>query len=279
MTGYSGTQRYHIEIWCEKSTVNDVLLPFCERYGINLITGVGEMSITATLEAVRRIAARGKPARLLYISDFDLAGQSMPVAVGRKIEYFVYSEGHDLDIRLFPVVLTETQCKSYRLPRTPIKETERRAARFEERYGAGATELDALEALYPGELSNILRRIIRAYYDSNLSQRVDQARRQLLENLDEQRRAIIDEHAVELVELRDGYNALRAEFAQQMQVYNDRIQRLWRAISEEMDAVPIDIADYPVPEAEEGDEIGDGLYNSERGYLEQIDAYKKFQGK
>jgi len=46
-----------------------------------------------------------------------------------------------------------------------------------------------------------------------------------------------------------------------------------------MDAASIDIADYPVSEAEEGDEIGDGLYNSERDYLEQIDAYKKFQGK
>lgn len=37
--------------------------------------------------------------------------------------------------------------------------------------------------------------------------------------------------------------------------------------------------DYPLPEAHQAREIGDGLYNSERGYLEQIDAYKQFQGK
>ena len=28
-------QRYHLEIWCEKSTMNDVLVPLCQRYGIN----------------------------------------------------------------------------------------------------------------------------------------------------------------------------------------------------------------------------------------------------
>lgn len=31
--------------------------------------------------------------------------------------------------------------------------------------------------------------------------------------------------------------------------------------------------------AEEGDEIGEGLYNSERDYLGQIAVYKEFQGK
>ena len=276
---FVGEQHYHLEIWCEKSTMNDVLIPFCERYGINLITGVGEMSITATLEAVRRIAARGKPARLLYISDFDPAGQSMPVAVGRKIEYFVRSERLAADIRLFPVVLTESQCKEYQLPRTPIKETERRAARFEERYGAGATELDALEALFPGELSSILLRLIQAYYDETLTRRVAIAERQLQRDLEDQRQAIISRYADTIAELRDGYNALRAEFAERAAGYSQQIEAVWQAISDEMHAAPIDIEDYPIPEAERGAEVGSGLYNSRRDYLAQIDAYKVFQGK
>jgi len=37
--GFSGEQRYHIEVWCEKSTMNDVLLPLCQRYGANLQAG------------------------------------------------------------------------------------------------------------------------------------------------------------------------------------------------------------------------------------------------
>src|SRR5438270_1797657 len=75
--------------------------------------------------------------------------QSMPVAVSRKIEYFVRTLGLDLDVRLFPVVLTLDQVQYYELPRTPIKETERRRGGLEDRYGQAAVEVDALEALHP----------------------------------------------------------------------------------------------------------------------------------
>jgi predicted nucleic acid-binding Zn-ribbon protein len=49
VTGYEyehNLQPYHVEVWCEKSTMNDELLPLCERWGVNLINGVGFMSIT-----------------------------------------------------------------------------------------------------------------------------------------------------------------------------------------------------------------------------------------
>ena len=95
--------------------MNDVLAPLCERYGANLQTGMGEMSITATLALVHRLQQANKPARILYVSDFDPAGQSMPVAVSRKIEYFVRTLGFELDIRLFPVVLTLEQVQYYQL--------------------------------------------------------------------------------------------------------------------------------------------------------------------
>ena len=34
-------QPYHVEVWCEKSTMNEELLPLCRRHSINLVTGVG----------------------------------------------------------------------------------------------------------------------------------------------------------------------------------------------------------------------------------------------
>jgi hypothetical protein len=146
-------QRFHVEIWCEKSTMNDVLMPLGERYGVNVVTGIGELSLTRCAELVDRAKA-SRPVRVLYLSDFDPAGASMPVAVARKIEFMLRSEGHDLDIQVRPIVLTHEQCRQYRLPRTPIKASENRAARFEARFGEGATELDALEALHPGELGS-----------------------------------------------------------------------------------------------------------------------------
>jgi hypothetical protein len=40
--------------------------------------------------------------------------------------------------------------RQYRLPRTSIKPSELRKQRFEDTFGTGAVELDALETLHPG---------------------------------------------------------------------------------------------------------------------------------
>lgn len=161
------TQKYMIEIWCEKSTMNDVLLPICERYGANLVTGLGELSITAVYLLAKRVVQANKPVRIFYISDFDPAGESMPVAVGRKIEYFArnYQDLANRDIKLIPLMLTSSQCAEYKLPRTPIKETEKRKDKFENKHGQGATELDAMEALHPGKMEEIIVEAISPFFD------------------------------------------------------------------------------------------------------------------
>jgi len=277
--GYNGSQRYHIELFCEKTTMNDILEPLCQRYGMNLQTGAGELSITAALNLVRRIERLGKPTRIFYISDFDPAGQSMPLAIARKLEYFIRTLHLDVDVRLFPLVLTPRQVSEYNLPRTPIKESERRRAGFEERHGGGATELDALEALRPGELERILVRAIHLYYDTGLSSRVFEARRELERNLATLRQEVLDEHNNEITTLRTRYESIRSEFAQRVQDYNMDLAASWSVIIEDLEARTPDLDEYPIPEADYADELSEGLYNSDRGYLEQLDVYKQFQGK
>jgi hypothetical protein len=166
-------QPYQIEIWCEKSTMNDVLDPLGLDYNVNIVTGLGELSETRCRELVERARRSGRPVRILYVSDLDPAGQSMPVAVARKIEFALHIACVHLDIQVRPVVLTEDQCIQYRLPRTPLKASEKRAAVFEARFGQGATELDALEALHPGELRRILIKEIERYYDTELDGEID----------------------------------------------------------------------------------------------------------
>src|SRR5206468_12551282 len=102
-------------------------------------TASGEISATHCYRLIKRSKASGRSVRILYISDFDPAGLSIPVACARKIEFFVRRDGLDLDIQVRPVALGHQQCIDYRLPRTPLKKTEQRAARFEARYGEGAT--------------------------------------------------------------------------------------------------------------------------------------------
>lgn len=278
VTGFTAVQRYHVEIWCEKSTMNDVLLPLCQTYGVNLVTGVGELSITACLELVRnRLTER--PLRILYVSDFDPAGQSMPVAVARKVEYFLRNEDNPADVRLYPVVLSADQVRQYRLPRTPIKDTERRAGRFEERYGEGAVELDALEALHPGALRRILEAELRRYYDMTLERRVQAARDSLRADLEDTRQVIIAPHRAQLDRLTADYAAIRQEFTTRVDAIQREITQLWRTISDSMEEEAPDMDDYPIPEAEAARERGGALFDSERDYVEQIEAYKVFQGK
>jgi hypothetical protein len=163
--GLAALQPYLLEIWCEKSTMNDVLAPLCSRYGANLITGEGEMSITAVYRCIQRIREATRPTRIFYVSDFDPAGQSMPVAVARKLEWMLDRFGVDQDVRVMPTVLTIGQVEEYDLPRVPIKESEARAGKFENQYGSGAVELDALEALQPG----VLRRLLETQLDQHFS--------------------------------------------------------------------------------------------------------------
>jgi len=161
-------QPYLIEIWIEKSTMDDVLVPLCEELHINLVTSAGFQSITSAVKMLQRaheLLELGKPARILYISDFDPAGDSMPGAVARQIEFWLQDSAPGADIKLTPLALSRDQVITYQLPRIPIKESDVRKAGFEERYGAGAVELDALEAVYPGMLADLVCDAIALYRD------------------------------------------------------------------------------------------------------------------
>jgi hypothetical protein len=94
---------------------------------------MGEGSETACRAAIRRAIDAKKPLRILYISDFDPGGRSMPLAVARKIEFWINTKEIDLDAAVEPLALLPEQVEHYRLPKVPIKETERRSANFEKR--------------------------------------------------------------------------------------------------------------------------------------------------
>ena len=279
VSGYEPSQAFHLELWCEKSTMNDVLEPLCQHYGMNLQTGLGELSITATLALVHRLQEGGRPARIFYVSDFDPAGQSMPVSVSRKVEYFVRTLGLDVDVRVLPVILTLAQVQYYQLPRTPIKDTERRRGGFEDRYGEGAVELDALEALYPGELQHVLSQCIEYYYDTTLAERTQEVQARLEHDLDLIWQQVTSRFSGDVEALRAVHAQLAQEFGSRMASYGEQVQAVWQAMRSELDVSVPNLEYYPLPEPAFAGEIGDGLYNSERDYLEQIEAYKQFQGK
>lgn len=299
ISGYLSIQQpYHVEVWCEKTTMNDVLLPLCQRYRCNLVVGAGELSITAVVDFMHRAQAAGRPARILYVSDFDPAGMGMPISVARKIEYFQRNEGfHNLDIRLQPIVLTAAQVEQYALPRVPVKDTDLRKANFEAAYGQGQVELDALEALYPGQLAEIMRDGILQFYDPTLYRRAVQKRDDLRDALEQEREAVLEDYQPELDMLladyayllanfndtRARFTELVADFQPQIDIHQaelEDIKERWRSVYQDIEYAlrqqQLDLLDeaFALPEAELPMESDDVLYDSRRDYLEQLKAYK-----
>jgi hypothetical protein len=165
-------QRYYVEVWMEKSSVLDEVLPVAKEYMVNVVGSLGEMSLTAVVGLVERVVRSARPTRIFYISDFDPAGRGMPLSVSRKLEYLLRRQRAHPQVKLCTLMLTGSQCRRYDLPRTPIRRSNRRKARFECYHGSGATELDALAALHPGTISRLLAETLGCYCSLELARQV-----------------------------------------------------------------------------------------------------------
>jgi hypothetical protein len=105
VTGYDrrGTDHPALELWVDKSTINEVLEPICRARGVNLSVGKGYASITGIVGLLKRAEHCGRPVRVLYISDYDRNGRSMPPAAARQIESWREELDLDADVALTPL--------------------------------------------------------------------------------------------------------------------------------------------------------------------------------
>ncbi len=278
-------QPYHLEIWTEKTTINDVFEPLCREFGANLIAGAGFLSITSVIELLCRVASTKKPCRIFYVSDFDPAGSFMPFAVARQIEFWTGFYSLECDIKLKHVALTQEQVEKYQLPSIPIKSTDTRKDTFRKKYGQDATEVDALEANRPGELGQIVRKELEKYYDEMLSNSYKEAREEAaniankwkeeylgkyedgLRGLNEQKQIIIKKYEKELKEIQEkcGYD---------FNLIREQIGVLQHAVQNEMDSAFLDIPSLPKPNVVGDEEEDLWIFDSSRDYLQQLEIYK-----
>lgn len=273
LSGIRTHQDYLVELWIEKTTQNDILVPLAQRLGVNLVPGTGETSEILARQAVERAIAAERPMRILYLSDFDPGGRSMPVGLARKIEFMLRSADLDLDITLQPIVLTPEQCAQYRLPRTPLKETERRAAKFEARFGAGATELDALEAIHPGELRRIVEAEVCRYIDPTLPARVRQAESSIEARIREVYSCVLENYDItdleeRLEEIRDDLHDL-----------DEDARERWQQITEQLELEAPHVNRNEIPRARPARAVAEPLFDARRDYLTQLDHYRAWQGR
>jgi hypothetical protein len=295
-------QPYCIELWIEKSTMDDVLAPLCRQHGVNLTSGGGDISLTRANDLIERARSHGKPTRVLTITDFDPGGSNMPVGLARKLEFLSRDAGLDLDIQVRPIALTREQVRRYRLPRVPIKESNKQAAEFERRHNvAGATELDALEALRPGELRKIVEEEIARYIDPDLDDNVAKAHQDAQSELVDITKQAHAEHKAEIEALRKEHRALTKAIREQIAPFqtqfeeierrfeqrfrarfeslNERMKALLQGLTTSLNDMAPGPGDIYWPEPEFADEDDDPLFDSTRDYVEQIDRFKEHQQK
>jgi len=267
-------QPYHVEVWAEKSTMNDVLIPLCRRTATNLVTGVGYLSITAIVNLLQeRVQALGKPCRILYVSDFDPSGANMPFQVSRQIQFW-----------LEQVILTAEQADYCALTPIPIKDSDLAKIRFEERHGENsARELDALEVEHPGELQRLLEQKIAGFRDEDMRSKVADAREEageiLADELDEATGGSVRDledikrQAAQVYDgCRERLEALSAEMEEELAPLRGRLEDVRLAIQDALGDLDPDLPPLPEPEAEPDDERW--LFDSRRDYLDQLEHYK-----
>lgn len=178
-------QPFRIILIGEKTSLKEVLRPIAEMVGGELLLPTGEASDTMIAGIAER-AVGVRPSVVLYFSDFDPSGHQMPVSVARKLEALRDLHYPELRIEVHPVALTLKQVRSFELPSTPLKQTERRGDHWRAIMGHEQTEIDALAALRPADLRRIALEAIKPFYDSTLESRSIEASR--LWNSEVQRR-------------------------------------------------------------------------------------------
>ncbi len=164
-------QPYRIILIGEKSSLADVLEPIAKQVAGEVLLPTGEPSITMIAEMAARAVTDGRPAVVLYFSDFDPSGHQMPHSVARKLQALRTLRHSTLEIEIHQVALTLDQVRKLNLPSPPLKATEKRAVKWRARHQHEQTEIDALAALYPNELRQIALQALAPFYDFTLDQR------------------------------------------------------------------------------------------------------------
>lgn len=146
------------------------------------------------------------------------------------------------------------------MPSTPLKDTERRASRWQQSMGVEQTEVDAL-ATRPGLLARIARQALDGFYDHTLGGRVSRYRAEWLARAQDMIAETFD--LERLAEIRVAAEAQLAGMRAQIRELNDALR------------IEVDPADLPLidlPEAIDPGRNGLPLLDSRWDFAEQCRA-------
>lgn len=165
-------QKYYAEVWIEKDALFDVVSQVSNEHRCITAVARGYSSFSFVRDAIERWQDPldlGREIRVIYLTDFDPAGEDMARDLKERISRYTDLDGEEV---VEKVALTPDQVELYNLPSAPVKTRQNasgrtvyadsRAPAFIEKYGNVVVELDALE---PPTLQDIVRTSIRQYID------------------------------------------------------------------------------------------------------------------
>jgi hypothetical protein len=259
--GLNVTQKYRLVFWGEKTSLAAVLGPLADEFGADLYLPSGESSDTQLYIMAKTGATDGREMIVLVFADCDPAGHQMAVSIAHKLRAFKEGFLPGLKFQVHAPALTVEQVKQFGLPSTPLKETERRADGWRERYGVEQTEIDALATLRPELLQQIVRDAVEPFFDPTLKDRISQAESDWEDEAYDRLDEVLDAHPEFLALREQARSALKTAKA---------TSRRMRQI---VDGIDIELPDQPEIEPETG-ETPEPLVSSEMELLEHIRVLK-----
>jgi hypothetical protein len=244
--GFEPRQAYQFVVFGEKASLGDIIEPVAREKQADAYVNTGEISDTRLYEIARDAAKDGRPLVVFTMTDCDPSGYQMAISIARKMQAFRDLYFPHLQFEIVPVELLIEQVRELGLPSTPLKETEKRADRWKSAFGVEQTEIDALAALQPDLLREILERAFDPYWDSTLEDRVAQAKEEWDEQAAEAIREQIDQEKLD---------ALREEAGEKFAELQDAIDSLNERLRLETgDHFTLPEIEVPQPEVDEDSE-------------------------
>lgn len=158
-------QPYHVELWCEKDALTEILERVANRFHVRYLANRGYSSSTAMYDAAKRLQrAHGDGRRLvvLYLGDHDPSGIDMTRDIEERLEMMT-GDGVEVDVKR--LALNMDQVVAHNPPSDPAKVSDSRYKNYTRRYGERSWELDALE---PAFLDTLVSQSIESFMNIHL---------------------------------------------------------------------------------------------------------------
>ena len=125
-----------------------------------------------------------------------------------------------------------------------------RAANFEARFGEGATELDALEALHPGKLEEMVESWIASYRDDTLQDRIDEIETDVENEIYPINDEVHEAHAEAIAALEAAKEACNAAILAEIEKLEKFAEPIVKKINRDLAAKAPNAGDFDWPEPE-----------------------------